>query len=114
MPKVIPWIDQATADALRLLGGQIREARHARKWTAEDLGERVGVTGRTVTAIESGKPTVAVGTVLRTALVVGVDLFEATSPEEIARLRRRGEERLALIPRRTFASTSTVANDSAF
>ncbi|MFC7625765.1 helix-turn-helix transcriptional regulator [Microlunatus sp. GCM10028923] len=93
---------RAAADALAVLGSQIRLARHERNWTAANLGARIGVTARTVTTIERGSPGVAVGTVFSAAAVVGLQLF-GTDNEGLARLRRRGEERVALIPSREYA-----------
>lgn len=97
---------RAATDALMVLGTQIRLARHANNWTAADLAARVGVGPRTVTAIEKGLPGVAAGTVFSAASVVGVRLFGA-SDDELARLRRRGEERIALIPSREYGPRST-------
>jgi transcriptional regulator with XRE-family HTH domain len=91
------------ADALAVLGSQVRVARHEKNWTAGELGTRVGVSARTITSIEKGSPGVAIGTVLSTASVVGVPLFGADG-DELARLRRRGEERVALIPSREYRS----------
>ena len=92
---------RAAADALSVLGTQIRFARHQKKWTAADLGARIGVSARTVTSVERANPGVAVGTVLSAASVVGLPLFGADD-DELARLRRRGEERVALIPSREY------------
>ena len=92
---------RAASDALAVLGTQLRLARHQRKWTAEDLGERVGVGPRTITAMERGAPGVAIGTVFSAATVLGVPLFGADD-DELARMRRRGEERIALIPSREY------------
>lgn len=101
-------------DALEVLGSQIRLGRHNKKWTAADLATRVGVGPRTITAIERGAPGVAIGTVLSAASLVGVPLFGAEGVE-LARLRRRGEERVALLPSREYPSRATGAdgNDDA-
>jgi transcriptional regulator with XRE-family HTH domain len=101
---------RAAADALSVLGAQIRLARHDKNWTAADLAARVGVGPRTITAIEGGAPGVAVGTVFSTASVVGVPLF-AASDDELARLRRRGQERVALIPAREYRPRSRGDDD---
>lgn len=98
------------ADALSVLAAQVRLARHDKNWTAADLGARIGVSARTITSIEKGSPGVAIGTVLSAASVVGVPLFGA-SGEELARLRRRGQERVALIPTREYQPRSGGHND---
>jgi len=89
-------------DALATLGLQIRQGRHARNWTAAELADRVGVSQRTVLAIEGGAAGTAIGTVFTAAALVGVPLFGTTDKAELARLRRRGEERLALIASRVY------------
>ena len=110
MPKREIAPTRAAADALAVIGAQIRLARHEKNWTAADLGARVRASARTITAIEKGSPGVAVGTVLSAASVVGVPLFGA-SDDELARLRRRGEERVALIPSREYQRRSTGDDD---
>ena len=92
-------VSRAAADALKVLGQQIREARTARRWTLVDTADRLGVDRRTVSSIEVGSPRVAIGTVFTAAALVGVDLF-GLSGLELARARRRGEETLALLPER--------------
>lgn len=111
MSKRIVAPTRAAGDALAVLGAQIRLARHEKNWTAAELGKRIGVGPRTVTAIERGAPGVAIGTVLSAASVLGVPLFGATVDDELARLRRRGEERIALIPSREYQPRSTPADD---
>ena len=43
---------RASQDALKVLGNQIKLARHARGWTQADTARRVGVDPRTYSAIE--------------------------------------------------------------
>lgn len=109
MAKRVIAPTRAATDALVVLGSQLRLARHQRNWTAEDLGERVGVGPRTITAMERGAPGVAIGTVFSVATVLGVPLFGAED-DELARMRRRGEERIALIPSREHQPRSTSAD----
>lgn len=90
-------VSRASADALGVLGNQIKLARHARDWSIADLAARLGVNPRTVTSIESGSATVTIGTAFNAAFLVGVDLFGVTGPE-LARARRQGQETLALLP----------------
>lgn len=92
----------AARDALVTFGHQIRLARHERNWTAAELADRIGVSPNTVLAIESGAPGTAIGTVLNAAVLVGLPLFGAEDKAELARIRRRGEERLALMPSRVY------------
>lgn len=86
------------AEAARLLGAQIRLARHDKRWSAAELAARAGVSQRTVLAIEAGKPAPSIGNVLNLAVLAGVELFGTADPLEIALARRRAEERLALLP----------------
>lgn len=110
MAKSEIMLNRTANDALRTLAGQIRLARHRKGWTAADLGARIGVSGRTVSAIESAQPGVAIGTVLNAAAVTGVPLFGAEG-SELARLRRRGEESVALIPARTYRPRQLDSSD---
>jgi len=89
----------AAADAARILGQQIRFARRDKHWTAAELAAKCGVTAQTVTAIEAGRPAVSFGHVLNCAVTAGVPLFQESDPQELARIRRTGEEKLALIPK---------------
>ncbi|MDN5745050.1 MAG: helix-turn-helix domain-containing protein [Nocardioidaceae bacterium] len=90
----------AATDAARILGQQVRQARHERGWTAAELAHRLGVSHVTVRAIENGAAGTAIGTVLNAAVLVGVPLFGVEDKAELARMRHRGEERLALIGQR--------------
>lgn len=87
-------------DAAAVLGVQIRTARHERGWTAKRLAAAIYVSERTVLALESGAGGTAIGTVFNAAAVLGVPLFGAEDRAELARMRRRGEDRLALIGQR--------------
>ncbi|MGK0740687.1 helix-turn-helix transcriptional regulator [Leucobacter sp. Z1108] len=87
-------------DAAESLGHQIRLARAQKQWTQRDLAARSGASVRTISMIERGDPAVAFGNVLNAAVAAGVPLFQVEDPDELARLRYRGEERVALIPKR--------------
>ena len=63
-------------EALRMLGASIRAARKRRRWTVDELAERVGVSTPTARKVERGDPTVAVGTMFEAAVLVGVPLFD--------------------------------------
>lgn len=91
---------RGAADAAAVLGQQIKAARIARRWTAAELGERIGVDRRTVAAIEAGSPSVSLGNAFNAADILRVPLFGVQDRAELAKLRREGAERLALLPTR--------------
>lgn len=91
---------RGAADAAAMLGQQIKAARAARKWTQIELADRIGVDRRTVAAIEAGDPRVSLGNAFNAADILGVPLFGAEDRAELARLRREGRDRLALLPTR--------------
>jgi transcriptional regulator with XRE-family HTH domain len=91
---------RGAADAAAILGQQIKARRIERKWTAAELAQRIGVDRRTVAAIEAGKPGVSLGHAFNAADIVGVPFFGAEDRLELARLRREGQDRLALLPTR--------------
>lgn len=93
----------AARDALQTLGALIRIARVERGWTQKHLGAIVGASERTITLIERGDPAVAAGNLFNAAVAVGVPLFQIEDATELARLRHRGEEKVALIPKRVGA-----------
>jgi transcriptional regulator with XRE-family HTH domain len=90
----------AARDAALVLGQQIRQARHDHNWTAAELAARAGINQNTVLAIEAGRPSTSIGNVLNVAVIAGVPLFGFDSPADLARVRRAGVERLALVPSR--------------
>ncbi len=107
-------VTRASEDAIAVLGNQIRAARARRAWTQADLAARVGVTQKTMHAIESGSPSVSIGNVFNAAFTVGVNLF-GLDGADLARARRQGEETLALLPARIRRPvTNDSADDAAF
>jgi transcriptional regulator with XRE-family HTH domain len=97
-------------DAAKLLGAQIRQGRHARHWSAEELAKRVGISRPTLGKIERGDPSVGLGAAFEAARLVGVPLFE----EDRDRLRTelaRSRDRLALLPQRVRGSRRDVDDD---
>lgn len=86
-----------TREATRLLGANIRLARRQRRWTLQELAERVGVTAVTMRKVERGDPSVRLGIVFEAAALTGVPLFD-----EDKRRRQieagRVEDRLAVLP----------------
>lgn len=93
----------ASRDAVIALGQIIRILRKKQGITIEELARRSHVSKQTMINIEKGSPGVAIGNVFNAAVEVDAPLF---SPDEaeIARLRRRGEETLSLMPARVEVS----------
>lgn len=88
-----------TVEAARLLGALVAAARRERRWTLEELAERVGVTPRTVRKVERGDVTVGLGVAFEAAAIVGVPLF---SPDDERRRLEltRAEDRLSVLPQK--------------
>lgn len=86
-------------DAAKLLGARIRVARSERRWTLEELSERVGVSAKTMRKIERGDLGVGIGLVFEAAAVVGVPLFHDDADRRSLE-RGRVDDRLALLPQR--------------
>lgn len=63
------------------IGRRIRELRHARSLTLNDLAERVGLTKGQVSRIENGKVSSPVGTLVQIAKGLGVTLGDLFAPD---------------------------------
>lgn len=101
----------AARDAAVVLGQQVRLARAAKKWTLADLARAAGVSTYVVSATEKGSPSVSIGNVLNIAAIAGVPLFGVEDRAELALMRRRGEERIALLPRRVVSPRTETDDD---
>jgi len=86
-----------TREAAALLGSRIRLGRRERRWTLEDLAERVGIGVVTMRKIEQGDPHVGLGTAFEAANLTGVPLFH-DDPSRLALEAARTEDRLAVLP----------------
>ena len=104
-------VHPAARDALRLLGAQVRAARTLKGWTGDDLASAAGVSCRTITQIEKGAPAVSIGNALSVAAIAGVPLFGTDDPGELALMRARAEERVALLPARVDRARREVDDD---
>jgi transcriptional regulator with XRE-family HTH domain len=88
-----------TVEATRLLGTQVRIGRLERRWTAQELADRIGISVVTLRKIERGDPSVALGSAFEAATLTGVPLFHEERPPLSSRLRR-AEDKLAVLPSR--------------
>lgn len=88
-----------TKDAARVLGQRIRIGRIEKRWTTEELAERVGVSRTTIRKVENGDLSVSLGTAFEAAALVGVPLFTVES-EGLDSLKNEADLRLAVLPAR--------------
>jgi transcriptional regulator with XRE-family HTH domain len=95
---------------LRLLGDSIRTHRLRRCWSIDELARRVAVSHPTIIKIERGDPTVAIGTVLEAATLLGVPLFDP-DPTVRARHQERLSTELRLLPRAGRMTTGEADDD---
>ena len=100
MPKRVIPPRPVVRDGLIILGQLVKESRLGRRWTRNELAQRAGISVATIANIENGASSTAVGTVFDVADLVGVPIFGIDDRVELARLRRRGEDRLELLPAR--------------
>lgn len=98
-----PW----TLDALRVLGQQVSSERRTLRWTQAELAERAGITAKTLSGIESGSPSVAIGTVFEVAALLGIPLVGAADPMA----KDVMAQRLALLPARVDHPRREVEDD---
>jgi len=96
--KRVRTYSPVTVEAARLLGARVRLARRERRWTLQELAERVGVTQVTMRKVERGDLTVALGVAFEAATVVGVPLFHENSARRLLE-RGRIDDRLAVLPK---------------
>jgi DNA-binding XRE family transcriptional regulator len=71
--KVAPVILPKNLRILVELGEHIQLARLRRKFSAEQVAERAGISRKTVYNIEQGVPTVAIGSYLQVLFVLGLE-----------------------------------------
>jgi transcriptional regulator with XRE-family HTH domain len=84
-------------EAGRLLGARVRLARRERRWTLQELADRVGVTHVTMRKVENGDLTVGLGVAFEAAAVTGVPLFHQ-DPSRRRLDADRVDDRLAVLP----------------
>jgi transcriptional regulator with XRE-family HTH domain len=102
-----------TKDAAVLLGKDIQLARKARKFTASDFAERVGISRVTLQKIEKGDLKCELGIVLEAAALAGVKLFDL-DPHGSASFAAHLEsinDKLALLPKRIRKANKDVDDD---
>jgi transcriptional regulator with XRE-family HTH domain len=82
--KTAPAILPKNLKVLKELGEHVQLARLRRKFSAEQVSERAGISRKTVYNIEQGVPTVAIGSYLQVLFVLGLEkdlsMVAATDP----------------------------------
>ncbi len=109
MRKAHSYTPQTTTTT-SILGLEIARARRARRWNQKELAQRAGVSALTLSSIERGVPTVAIGTVFEVAYLVGLNLLGA-GPDDLPDLVSRSQDRLALFPARVRSRLSDDVDD---
>lgn len=71
--KTSPAILPKNLKVLKVLGEHIQLARLRRKFSAEQVAARAGISRKTVYNIEQGSPTVAIGSYLQVLFVLGLE-----------------------------------------
>jgi transcriptional regulator with XRE-family HTH domain len=89
-------LSKTTTETLRILGTSIRTARLRRRWSVQQLAQRVGVSHPTIVKVERGDPSVAIGTALEAANLLSVPLYGDAENRERYGAQKRAE--LALLP----------------
>ena len=62
-------------ESIKEMGELIACARKEKRWTQEDLAQRIGINRMTVVRIEKGSPEVATGWYLTAAWVLGLSIL---------------------------------------
>lgn len=100
MPKrTMKTHSRQAAQAVGLLGRQVKVRRLELKMTAEELATRVGISRALLYRIESGDLACSIGAVFEAAVTVGVALFEEGPGDTLTAHLQRHDRVLALLPR---------------
>ena len=111
MPKsIIRTYSRYSQSASALLGGLIRAARIKRKFTAQEVADRAGISRGLLQRIEKGNLKCEIGAVFEVAAIVGVRLFDADQSTLTKHLSRT-EEELELLPKSVRKKTKAVRDD---
>jgi transcriptional regulator with XRE-family HTH domain len=111
MPKsIIRTYSRHSRNAATLLGALIREGRHERKLTAQDLADRAGISRGLLQRIEKGNLMCEIGAVFEVATIVGVKLFDADE-NTLTKYLRQTKEKLTLLPKSVRNKSKVVHDD---
>lgn len=110
--SILRTYSRYTEEALRLFAATVRAARLEQKLTTKEVAERAGISRSLLQRIEKGDPGCGIGVVFEVAKIVGVKLFdEDADMNTVIAHRKRTEEKLSLLPRRSRKLTKKVNDD---
>lgn len=75
-------MDDRAAALATLIGARVRQERHERGWTLDQLASSAAVSRRMLVNVEQGVTNPSVGTLLRLAEALGVGLPALVEPED--------------------------------
>lgn len=111
MPKSITrTYSRYSREASLLLGELIRVARKERKFTAQEVADRAGISRGLLQRIEKGDLKCEIGVVFEVAIIVGVKLFDADETT-LTRHLRQTEDKLSLLPKSVRKKSKAVHDD---
>ena len=86
-------MDEGALELASAIGARVRQERHSRGWTLDQLAEAAGVSRRMVVNVEQGAVNPSVGTLLRLAEALRVGLPALVEPPRTqpVKVTRRGE-----------------------
>ncbi|MDF1759554.1 MAG: helix-turn-helix transcriptional regulator [Coxiellaceae bacterium] len=94
-------------DALQVLAKLITLHRKAKKMTAQELADRVGICRSTLYKIEKGDAKCEIGVVFELCSVLGICLFNSDGGD-MARFNEAMNDKLALLPQAIRKKTDKV------
>ncbi len=100
----------STLNAVTALGAEVAAGRRQVGWTQLELAQRLGVSRKLVSRIESGNPGVSVGVAFEAAVLVGVPLFGVES-RDLDLVSDRAVARAALLPHRIRSAPVEIENN---
>jgi transcriptional regulator with XRE-family HTH domain len=99
-----------TIAAVELLGTLVQLQRKARRMTAQEMADRLGVDRGTLQRLEQGDPKVDLGLAFEACAILGIPLFEEDARGLTMRLDEAGK-RLALLPSRVRPKQLRISDD---
>src|ERR1700684_2954432 len=110
MAKTTPNLLPRISRLLQSFGGNLKLARLRRKYSAETVAQRAGITRRTLSKVEQGDPAVALGVYARVMQVLRLedDLALLAKDDELGRkLQDAGITAKFRAPKRLAAAKNT-------